>query len=71
MRARGGRAVHAPTVVGVKEFPNRYFSGILLRSVLEHEKQPKELVEQCSRVLAPGGAIYVRVPNYGSLRSLR
>jgi SAM-dependent methyltransferase len=67
MRARGGRAIHAPAVDGVKEFPDRYFSGILLRSFLEHEKQPKELLEQCSRVLAPGGAIYVRVPNYGSL----
>ena len=67
MRARGGRAIHAPAVDGVKEFPDRYFSGILLRSFLEHEKQPKELLEQCSRVLAPGGSIYVRVPNYGSL----
>jgi SAM-dependent methyltransferase len=67
MRARGGRAIHAPAVDGVKEFPDRYFTGILLRSFLEHEKQPKELLEQCSRVLAPDGAIYVRVPNYGSL----
>jgi SAM-dependent methyltransferase len=67
MRTRGGRAIHAPAVDGVKEFPDRYFTGILLRSFLEHEKQPKELLEQCSRVLAPGGAIYVRVPNYGSL----
>jgi SAM-dependent methyltransferase len=67
MRARGGRAIHAPAVDGVKEFPDRYFTSILLRSFLEHEKQPKELLEQCSRVLAPDGAIYVRVPNYGSL----
>ena len=61
MRARDGRAIHAPAVDGVKEFPDRYFSGILLR------RQPKELLEQCSRVLAPGGAVYLRVPNYGSL----
>jgi SAM-dependent methyltransferase len=67
MRGRGGRAIHAPAVEGVKEFPDRYFSGIVLRSFLEHEKQPKELLEQCSRRLAPGGSIYVRVPNYGSL----
>lgn len=67
MRARGGRAMHAPAVDGVKEFPDRYFTGILLRSFLEHEAQPKALLEQCARVLAPGGAIYVRVPNYGSL----
>jgi SAM-dependent methyltransferase len=67
MRTRGGLAIHAPAVEGVKEFPDRYFSGILLRSFLEHEKQPKELLEQCSRVLQPDGSIYVRVPNYGSL----
>lgn len=67
MRARGGRAIHAPAVEGVREFPDRYFSGILLRSFLEHEKQPKALLEECSRVLADDGAIYVRVPNFGSL----
>jgi SAM-dependent methyltransferase len=67
MRPRGGRAIHAPAVEGVKDFPDRYFSGILLRSFLEHEKQPKALLEQCSRVLADDGVIYVRVPNFGSL----
>jgi SAM-dependent methyltransferase len=67
MRSRGGRAIHAPAVDGVKEFPDRYFSGILLRSFLEHEKQLKALLAECSRVLAPGGAVYVRVPNYGSV----
>jgi SAM-dependent methyltransferase len=60
-------AIHAPGVDGVKEFPDHYFTGILLRSFLRHEKQPKELLEQCSRVLAPGGAVHVRVPNDGTL----
>jgi SAM-dependent methyltransferase len=67
MRTRGGRAIHAPAVEGVMEFPDRYFSGILLRSFLEHEAQPKALLAQCARVLADDGAVYVRVPNYGSL----
>lgn len=67
MRTRGGRAIHAPAGDGVKEFPDSYFTGFLLRYFLEHEKQPKELLEQCSRVLALGGSIYVRVPNYESL----
>jgi SAM-dependent methyltransferase len=53
MRTRGGRAIHAPAVEGVKEFPDRYFTGILLRSFLEHEKEPKKLLEQWARVLAP------------------
>lgn len=67
MQTRGGRAIHAPAVEGVKQFPDGYFTGILLRSFLEHEAQPRELLEQCARVLAPNGAIYVRVPNFGSL----
>jgi SAM-dependent methyltransferase len=67
MAARGGRAIHAPAVEGVKQFPDRYFTGILLRSFLEHEAQPRALLEECSRVLTLDGAIYVRVPNFGSL----
>jgi SAM-dependent methyltransferase len=67
MRARGGRAIHAPAVEGVRQFPDRYFTGIVLRSFLEHETQPKTLLRQCVRVLASGGSIYLRVPNYGSL----
>lgn len=67
MRARGGRAIHAPAVEGIRQFDDRYFSGIVLRSFLEHEARPKELLMECSRVLAETGAIYVRVPNYGSV----
>jgi SAM-dependent methyltransferase len=67
MRSRGGRAVHAPAIEGVKQFPDRYFTGILLRSFLEHETQPAALLKECARVLAPDGAIYVRVPNYGGI----
>jgi ribosomal protein S27AE len=59
MRTRGGRAIHEPAVDGVKEFPDRYFTGILLRYFLEHE------------LLALGGSIYPRVPNYGSLNRKR
>ena len=67
MRARGGRAIHAPAVEGIQQLPDRYFTGILLRSFLEHEAQPKVLLKECARVLAAEGTIYVRVPNYGSL----
>ena len=31
MRARGGRAIHAPAVDGVREFPDRFFTGIFPR----------------------------------------
>jgi SAM-dependent methyltransferase len=62
MRARGGACVHAPAVEGVASFPDKFFSGIILSSFLEHEMQPAKLLAECARVLQPGGAIYVRVP---------
>ncbi|MFD0985908.1 class I SAM-dependent methyltransferase [Methyloligella solikamskensis] len=72
MRARGGYAVHAPAVEGVKQFPDEHFEAILLRSFLEHEKQPKALLQEAVRVLKPEGAIFIRVPNFASVnRHLR
>jgi SAM-dependent methyltransferase len=67
MRARGGRAVCAPAVEGVAEFPDRYFSGVILSSFLEHETNPKPLLKEVARVLADGGKAYVRVPNFGGV----
>jgi len=67
MRARGGRAVHAPAVEGIDAFPDGFFDGILLRSFLEHETQPELLLERAHRVLAEDGKLYIRVPNFGSV----
>ncbi|MGZ8369758.1 MAG: class I SAM-dependent methyltransferase [Caulobacteraceae bacterium] len=67
MKARGGYAVHAPAVEGVASFPDAYFDGIMLRSFLEHEKNPLGLLSEASRVLAPGGRVFVKVPNYGGI----
>jgi SAM-dependent methyltransferase len=67
MSARGGRAVCAPALEGIAGFPDRYFSGVILSSILEHEMNPKPLLRQVARVLADGGKVYVRVPNYGSI----
>lgn len=67
MARRGGRAVHAPAVEGIREFPDRFFTGVVLRSYLEHELQPRPVLQEVARVLRPEGAAFVRVPNYGSL----
>jgi SAM-dependent methyltransferase len=67
MARRGGRAIHAPSVEGVRQFPDRHFTGVVLRSVLEHEVRPKPLLAEAARVLRDDGAIYVRVPNYGGI----
>jgi SAM-dependent methyltransferase len=67
MQARGGRAVHAPAVEGMADFPNGYFAGVVLRSFLEHEVEPKIVLEQTRRVVAVDGVAYVKVPNFGGV----
>ena len=64
---RGGRVVHAPATEGFDDFPDGFFSAVLMRSFLEHESQPRLVLQRAFRKLAPGGAIYVRVPDYGSV----
>jgi len=38
-----------------------------MRSYLEHEKQPRLVLERAFHKLAPGGRIFIRLPDYGSL----
>lgn len=65
--ARGGDVFHGPAVEGLASYDDDFFSGIVMRSYLEHEVQPRKVLEEAFRVLEPGGAIQVKVPNYGCL----
>ena len=67
MRARGGDAIHAAAARGIVGFPDGFFTGVVMSSVAEHERQPKLLFRHAARVLAEDGAVYVRVPNFGSV----
>lgn len=67
MGAKGGRVVHAPALKGLSEFDNNMFDGIIMRSYLEHELQPKEVLDEALRVLKPGGSIYAKVPNFATI----
>ena len=64
---RGGRVIHAPATEGFDAFDDGFFTAILMRSYLEHERQPRLVLEKALRKLAPGGQIFVRLPDYGSL----
>lgn len=64
---RGGRALHRPALIGLREFADGFFSAATLRSYLEHEMQPRAVLRELWRTLAPGGVAIVKVPNYGSL----
>jgi SAM-dependent methyltransferase len=66
-RARGGYAINAPCVEGLRCFAEGFFAAASLRSYLEHEADPLPVLENLQRVLAPGGFAVVKVPNYGSL----
>ena len=66
-RQRGGRALNQPALLGLESFTADFFTGASLRSYLEHELQPRAVLSGLRRVLRPGGAVIVKVPNYGSL----
>ncbi len=68
--ARGGRVINAPSLEGLKEFSDAFFSAESLRSYLEHESQPGPVLRELHRTLAPGGVAIVKVPNYGSLNRM-
>lgn len=65
--ARGGRVVHAPATDGIEDFPENFFDNIIMRSYLEHEAQPRLVLERAFARLKPGGKILLRLPNYQSI----
>lgn len=64
---RGGELVQAAALEGLARFPDALFTAALLRSFLEHEIQPAEVLGELRRVMRPDGIAFVKVPNYGSL----
>lgn len=66
-RVHGGYAVNAPCLDGLRKFPTDFFSAATLRSYLEHELHPADVLTALHRVLQPGGVAVVKVPNYASV----
>jgi SAM-dependent methyltransferase len=48
-------------------FEDASFDAVGLLSVLEHTNEPRQMLGDVARVLRPGGAVYVVVPNVESL----
>ena len=67
MAERGGAAVHGPAAEAIAGFSDRFFTGVILSSVVEHEMQPKKLLAHVARVLKDDGKAYIRVPNFGGI----
>jgi SAM-dependent methyltransferase len=50
-------------------FPGRFFDLVFLWHVLEHLPNPREVLQEIFRVLAPGGVLLLCVPNIESLQA--
>ncbi|MCH7545072.1 MAG: class I SAM-dependent methyltransferase [Planctomycetes bacterium] len=66
-RSRGGYVVENNAVDGMGQFEADFFDGMMLRAFLEHETQPRLLLEAAQHALAPKGRIIIKVPNYSSV----
>lgn len=70
MRARGGDVIHAPALQGLARFEGGFFDGIIMRSYLEHEVSPREVLAAAFVKLRPGGVIYAKVPNFATVNRM-
>jgi ubiquinone/menaquinone biosynthesis C-methylase UbiE len=59
--------IQADALSGLKQFADRSFDAVMMRAFLEHETQPRGVLEQTCRVLRPGGFAVIQVPNFGCL----
>ena len=64
---RGGTAICAPATDVLKEYGQSKFKGAILRSYLEHEHYPFEVLEGLRETLTSNGSIIIKVPNYASV----
>jgi SAM-dependent methyltransferase len=65
--ARGGKVIIGASAETIGEFPPGFFAGVILTSILEHEKAPLTLLKGVRRALRADGAVFVKVPNYGGI----
>lgn len=67
LASRDAEVVNAPAVDGLAAMPDASATGVVMRSFLEHEIRPCELLTEVARVLTADGAAIVKVPNFGSV----
>lgn len=67
MRAAGGYCLHEAGASGIWTFDEAFFDGIIMHSYLEHESDAQGVLKGAYRALKPGGKIYIRLPNFGSV----
>lgn len=60
----GGNCLNATALEGLARLPPGRHALILLASFLEHEIQPLPVLRRCRELLAEGGRVVVKVPNF-------
>lgn len=48
-------------------YPDGYFDVVIASEVLEHLPQPRELIQEVSRILRPGGVFWATTPHSGGI----
>lgn len=62
----GGHCVHGDAISGLNGLPDGHFDGVIMKSYLEHEVEPRAVCEAVRHCLKPGGHVVIKVPNYAS-----
>ena len=69
---RGGHVVQGTATASLPRFQDEFFTGVIMTSYLEHEVNPRAVLEAARRTMRSGARLVVKVPNYASLnRSVR
>ena len=66
-KKRGGKAICAPSTKVLEEFGENKFTGAILRSYLEHEHEPFEVLKNLKFTLKNNACVIIKVPNYDSI----
>ena len=64
---KGGWVTNADSLSGLDSFGENFFNIVLMRSYLEHEINPLEVLKKVSIVLKPDGIAIIKVPNFNSI----
>jgi len=63
---RGGHVVQGSATSALPQFQNEFFTGVIMTSYLEHEVNPRAVLEAARSTMRSGARLVVKVPNYAS-----
>lgn len=70
LQPRGGMVVQGTCLAGLQQLRPGFLSGAILRSYLEHEAYPLDVLRALHRAMAPGAVAIVKVPNYATVNRI-